>query len=87
LLACIAPKAAAGQVFNIACGERYTLLDLVSAINSLLGTSIEPILEYDRPGDVKHSMADISKARETMGFEPSVRFLEGLEELVRWTIG
>jgi nucleoside-diphosphate-sugar epimerase len=85
LLACAA-SGIAGQVFNIACGERFTLLDLVGAINRILGTSIEPILEDERPGDVKHSLADISKAREAMGFEPTISFAEGLERLVRWTL-
>ena len=85
LLACTAPGVA-GHVFNIACGERFSLLDLVEAINRILGTSIEPILEDERPGDVKHSLADISKAREAMGFEPIITFTEGLERLVRWTV-
>ena len=85
LLACTAPGVA-GHVFNIACGERFSLLDLVDAINRILGTSIEPILEDERPGDVKHSLADISKAREAMGFEPIITFTEGLERLVRWTV-
>ena len=84
LLACTAPGVA-GQAFNIACGERFSLLDLVGAINRILGTSIEPILEDERPGDVKHSLADIAKAREGMGFEPTISFMEGLERLVRWT--
>lgn len=85
LLACTA-AGVAGQVFNIACGERFSLLDLVEAINGILGTSIEPILEDERPGDVKHSLADISRARDAMGFEPIVTFTEGLERLVRWTV-
>ena len=82
LLACEAPGIA-GEVFNIACGERYSLLGLVDSINRILGTSIEPILEAERPGDVKHSHAEISKARERMGFEPTVTFAEGLERLVQ----
>ncbi|MCX6376660.1 MAG: SDR family oxidoreductase [Armatimonadetes bacterium] len=85
LLACTAPGIA-GEVYNIACGERYSLLDLVGAINRILGTSVQPILEDERPGDVKHSHAEISKARERMGFEPTVSFTEGLERLVRWTL-
>jgi len=84
LLACTAPGAGGG-VFNIACSERATLIDLVAALNELLGTNIEPVIEPERPGDVKHSFADISKAHEVMGYSPSISFKEGLEELVRWT--
>jgi UDP-glucose 4-epimerase len=83
LLACEAPGVG-GEVFNIACGARYTLLDLVAAVNGILGTKIEPILEAERPGEVKHSQAEISKARERMGFEPGTTFQEGLEILVKW---
>jgi len=86
LLACSAPRAA-GEVLNIACGDRFSLLDLVDVINRILGTSIEPAFEPARPGDVKHSQADISKAREIIGFEPKVGFVEGLERLISWTRG
>lgn len=83
LLACTAPGAA-GKVFNIACGERYSLLDLVNMINRLLGTDIQPRFEPGRPGDVKHSLADISRAAETLGYSPSVGFEDGLREVVEW---
>ncbi len=83
ILACTAPKAA-GEVINIACGARYSLLDLVDEINRLLGTAIEPVFEESRPGDVLHSQADIGKARELLGFEPSINFKQGLEELIDW---
>ncbi len=83
LLACTAPLAA-GEVFNIACGDRFSLLDLVNEINSLLGTNVEPVFEEARAGDVMHSQADISKARDLLGFEPEIAFREGLRELVRW---
>lgn len=86
ILACSAPRAV-GEVMNIACGDRFSLLDLVDIINRILGTSIEPVFEPARPGDVKHSQADISKARELIGFEPKVGFVEGLERLVGWTRG
>jgi len=49
---------------NIACGERYTLTDLVDSINSLLGKKIEPIFNETRPGDVKHSLAGIEKSKK-----------------------
>jgi UDP-glucose 4-epimerase len=82
LLACTAPDVA-GEVFNIACGERYTLLDLVHTINEILGTRVEPLFEPPRPGDVKHSLADIEKAKRMLGFEVKVKFREGLEKTIQ----
>ena len=70
LLACIAPQAACGQVFNIACGARTTLNDLYKKLAQLLGKNIEPRYVAPRPGDVKHSLADISKAKSLLGYSP-----------------
>lgn len=81
ILACTAPGIA-GEVFNIACGERYTLLDLVDAINQILGTHIEPIFQPERPGDVKHSLAGIEKARKELGFDVITTFNDGLKKVV-----
>ncbi len=81
--ACVAPKAA-GEVINIACGERYTLIDLVNMINEILGKHIEPRFEPDRAGDVKHSLAGIEKARELLGYEVKVDFREGLRRTVEF---
>lgn len=81
--ACTAPKAA-GEVINIACGERYTLIDLVNMINEILGKHIEPKFEPDRAGDVKHSLAGIEKARELLGYEVKVDFREGLRRTVEF---
>lgn len=81
LLACTAPNVA-GEVFNIACGERYSLLDLVSTINEILGTQIEPIFKDPRPGEVKHSLADIEKAKKMLGFEVKIKFREGLQKII-----
>jgi len=67
-----------GGVFNAACGERYTLNFLVSQIRALVGCDVEPTYEPPRVGDVKHSQADISLAREKLGYEPSVSLAEGL---------
>ncbi len=72
----------AGEVFNIAIGERYTLLDLVREINVILGKNIEPVFSSSRPGDVKHSMADISKAISLMGYKPTCNFKYGLEKTI-----
>ncbi|UCH51410.1 MAG: SDR family oxidoreductase [Chloroflexota bacterium] len=73
-----------GEVINIACGERYTLLDLVAALNDIMGTSIEPRFVKPRPGEVKHSLASIEKARSLMGYESKVDFIEGLKRTVNY---
>lgn len=83
LLAATAPKAAGG-VFNIACGERYSLLQLVEALNRILNTGVEPVHAESRPGDVKHSLADISQAERLLGYRPSIKFEEGLKNTVEW---
>ena len=83
LLACTAPGAA-GEVFNIACGERYTLIDLVNMINEILGKNVEPRFERDRAGDVKHSLAGIDKARGVLGYEVKVDFRSGLEKTIEF---
>lgn len=77
VLACHQPRAA-GQVYNIACGERFTLLDLVQHLNQICETAIIPTFEPARPGDVLHSLASIDKARAHLGYEPSVHFAQGL---------
>ena len=83
LLAAEAPNAA-GRVLNIACGSRTTLNELVGTLNRILGTNIEPIYTDPRPGDVKHSLADISAAREVLRYEPQVDFETGLAKTVEW---
>ncbi|NKB87429.1 MAG: NAD-dependent epimerase/dehydratase family protein [Acidobacteria bacterium] len=67
---------------NIGIGERYTLLDVVTQLNDILGTSIEPIFEAGRIGDVRDSQAAIDVAREEFGYTPLVSFREGLERTV-----
>ena len=83
LLACEAPGVG-GEVFNVACGRRYTLLDLVAALNAILGTNLEPTFGPRRAGDVMHSLADIEKARRMLGYEASTSFEEGLERTAAW---
>jgi nucleoside-diphosphate-sugar epimerase len=78
LLACQSEKVGRGEVINIACGKRYTLNELVGELNAILGTNIEPVYTDPQPGDVKHSLADISKAKELLGYEVKVDFKEGL---------
>lgn len=67
-----------GEVFNVGTGDRVSLLDLVGAINRILGTSIEPDFQPDRAGDVRDSQADLARIRETLGYEGRIRFEEGL---------
>ncbi len=75
---------AAGQVFNIACGQRSTVNELVQYLNEILGTDLEPEYTPERPGDVKHSLADISAAQEILGYKPQVQFPEGLKLATKW---
>lgn len=81
LLAAEVPDAVGGT-FNIACGEQLNLLDLVAAINRVLGTTIEPIFDPPRVGDVRDSLADISAARKTLGYAPVIDFDEGLRRSI-----
>ena len=81
LLACTVPGVA-GEVFNIACGERYTLLDLVASINRALNISIEPSFEEERSGDIKHSLASITRAQRILGYQPLIQFGEGMKKTI-----
>lgn len=70
-------------IFNIACGRRITINQLVDMINEILGKDIEPIYSNSRPGDIKHSLADISKA-STFGYNPKSNFKDELTEVIGW---
>jgi UDP-glucose 4-epimerase len=70
--------AAVGNVYNIGNGGRTSILELVQCLNELLGSRLEPIHEAARSGDVRHSQADISRARQDLGYNPKVSFAEGL---------
>ena len=83
LLACVAPEAS-GRVFNIGTGRRYTLNQTLAVLAEILGCRPEPVHEALRPGDVRHSQADISAARRWLGYEPQVGFEEGLRETIGW---
>jgi UDP-glucose 4-epimerase len=72
----------AGKVYNVACGERVTLNHLISELRDLLGSAIEAAYAAPRPGDIKHSVADLSLARSELGYEPSVLLREGLERTI-----
>lgn len=75
-----------GKIFNVALGSKVTLNELVAHVNILLSKSLNPDYEAERIGDVKHSFADISSAREHLGYSPIVSFSEGLEETVLATL-
>jgi nucleoside-diphosphate-sugar epimerase len=78
LAACAAPPSACGKAFNVACGERVSLLDILEAIYALAGRRVEPRFEPARAGDVRDSLADISLGKMLLGYEPKVRFADGL---------
>lgn len=84
LKACLAPHEAAGQAFNIAYGGREYLNDIYKTLVDALGKDIQPIYGPDRKGDIKHSNADISKARELLGYNPEYDFHRGLNEAIDW---
>lgn len=84
LLACTADKAACGESINIACGKSVDLNELVAAINNILGTSIKATHKEERTGDIKHSLAGIDKAKELLGYEPTVSFEDGLQKYIDW---
>ncbi len=73
-----------GEVFNIASGESLSVNQLVKILNQVLGTNLEPEYQAERKGDVRHSSASIDKARNMLGFVPSVTFEEGLRKTVEW---
>jgi UDP-N-acetylglucosamine/UDP-N-acetyl-alpha-D-glucosaminouronate 4-epimerase len=72
----------AGQVFNIACGEQTTLNRILELLRELLGVDIQAEYVAPRPGDVRHSLADISRAREALGYEPRIDLREGLQRTI-----
>jgi nucleoside-diphosphate-sugar epimerase len=83
-LLAVKAEGAPGMVFNVACGDRFTLNDLLARLHELVGSSVEATYEAARPGDVKHSLGDISRARKIMGYKPVVTFEEGLRKTVDW---
>ena len=84
LRACEAPREACGRVYNIAFGRRISLNELYREIARLLGTDIPPRYGPPRPGDVRHSLADISRARKALGYEPAFDVRQGLSEAIGW---
>lgn len=84
LKACLAPKEACGEAFNIAFGGREYLNDIYHGLTKALGVDIEPIYGPDRKGDIKHSNADIAKACLMLGYDPDWDFNRGIIEAVEW---
>ena len=84
ILAATADYSACGQVYNVACGGSYSVLDLLTGINDVLGTDIKPEFTEARVGDVRDSKADISRARKDFGYEVAVSFEEGLRRTIEW---
>lgn len=84
LKACLAPKEATGQVYNIAYGGREYLIDVYRSLCKALQKNIEPVFSQERAGDIKHSNADISKARQYLGYHPEWNFERGITAAIAW---
>jgi len=75
---------ALNEIYNVACNDRISLNEMVDALREISGVDIEPKYGPERPGDVKHSEADISKIQKLLGYEPEVGFRQGLEFVLEW---
>lgn len=84
LKACLASSDAAGEAYNIAYGGREYLIDIYYGLTAALGLDTEPNFGPDRAGDIKHSNADISKAREKLGYNPDWSFEKGIKAAIEW---
>lgn len=84
LKACLAGEEAGGEAFNIAYGGREYLIDIYEVLKEALGVKLDPVFGPDRKGDIKHSNADISKARKMLGYDPQYNFERGLNEAIAW---
>lgn len=84
LKACLAPHEAAGETFNIAYGGQEYLIDVYHILTQTLRVNIEPIFGPERPGDIKHSSADIGKAKRLLGYAPEWDFARGIQAAIDW---
>lgn len=84
LKACLAPHEAAGEAFNIAFGGREYLIDIYYGLTEALSVNIEPKFGPDRAGDIKHSNADINKAKKMLGYDPEWSFERGIKAAIEW---
>ncbi len=84
LKACLAPSEAAGAAYNIAYGGREYLIDIYYDLCKALGKEVAPKFGPDRAGDIKHSNADISKAKKMLGYDPEYDFAQGIQLAIAW---
>ncbi len=84
ILAMQYPKPLGGEVFNIACGDKTSINQVRALIEKYSGKKLELEQRPSRPGDIKHSYADISKAKERLGYQPKIKFEEGLQKTIEW---
>jgi len=77
-------KSTKGEVINIACGQAVTVNDIIDMINNLLDKNVKPRYTAPRPGDVKHSLADITAAQNLIGYKPVIHFEDGLRKAIDW---
>ena len=84
LKACVAPSSSSGEVFNIAFGGREYLNDIYKVLTDALGVNIKPVYGPNRAGDIKHSNADINKAKELLGYDPEWSFERGIRAAIEW---
>lgn len=75
---------ALNEIYNVACNDRVSLSEMIEALQQISGKNIQPIYGPERPGDVKHSKADISKIEKKLGYDPKVYFREGLKNVYEW---
>jgi UDP-glucose 4-epimerase len=75
---------ASGKILNVGSGVACSILDLLRELNAILGTQIQPVFQQERPGDVRDSLADISQARDVLGYEASISFADGLQKTVEF---
>lgn len=82
--AALASSEASGEAFNVAFSARITLNEVYELLQKLLGTEIQPLYDAPRAGDIPHSFADISKAKQLLGYQPEYDFLSGMRETIDW---
>jgi len=84
LKACLAPSESAGEAYNIAYGGREYLINVYNSLSSALGKEIVPNYGPDRAGDIKHSNANVDKAKQMLGYSPDYSFEKGIREAIEW---
>ena len=77
-------SSALNEVYNVACGDQISLNEMVAYLKEITGKDIDAVYKSERPGDVKHSKADISKISQKLGYRPQITFREGLKNVFEW---